>query len=114
MRRTGLLTALPIAALAALTGCGEQAAVTVNDGECKAFKRAAIETCGLTQADQDIIDENTERGVSACRWARPQPRVPSCDDLRAEIEALRTMQPRAVIPTKAPPKKPLWRRVLRR
>jgi hypothetical protein len=84
----------------------------VNEGACRVFRRAAVETCGLTQADQDAIDENTERGVAACRWARPEARVPSCQDLRDEIEQLR----RTTIPKTDPtPKitKSVWQRLLR-
>lgn len=83
----------------------------MSRGECKAFKRAAVEVCGLTPADQTFIDETIERGVGACKWRRPQPRTPSCADLRAEIAQLRRATP-AVQPP--PKKKPLWRRVIGR
>ena len=62
---------------------------SVSGGECKAFKRAAQEVCGITVQDQQIMDYYVETGVSACRWARPQPRTPSCQDLRDEIAQLR-------------------------
>jgi hypothetical protein len=65
----------------------------VSEGECKVFRAAAVETCGLTQADQDAIDENTEAGVAACRWKRPEPRTPSCADPRIEIAAPRVPKP---------------------
>lgn len=109
MRQIALLIAFMSAAL--LAGCGDHPAVTVNDGECKAFRRAAVETCGLTEADQDVIDEQIERGVSACKWKRPQPRTPSCADLRKEISELRKEKPPAAKPVV---KKSLLDRVLRR
>jgi hypothetical protein len=98
-----------------LAGCGEPLPATVNKGECRAFKRAAIEVCGLTQSDQDVIDDGTERGVAACRWRRPEPRVPSCADLRAEIASLRAsaMKQKLALPP-ATEKKSLWRRALGR
>lgn len=76
-----------------LAGCGDPRPGSVSEGECRVFRAAAVETCGLTQADQDAIDENTEAGIAACRWRRPEPRTPSCDALRAEIAALRTPKP---------------------
>jgi hypothetical protein len=65
----------------------------VSGGECKVFRQQAVEVCGLTQDDQNAIDENTEAGIAACRWRRPEPRVPSCEDLRAGIAALKAKRP---------------------
>lgn len=79
----------------------------MSRGECRAFKRAAVEVCGLTAADQAYINETIERGVGACKWQRPQPRTPSCADLRAEIAGLRRASP---VKVKAPPPS-LWRRL---
>lgn len=76
---------------------------TVKNGECKAFARAAIEVCGITDTDQAAIDDYIESGVAACRWQRPDPRTPSCADLRADIDQLRNVH--AVAPP-PPLKKP--------
>jgi hypothetical protein len=92
-----------------LAACGKPLPGSVSGGECKVFRAEIVETCGLTQADQDVIDNNEERGIAACRWARPQARTPTCDDLRAEIKSLHGDQP--PLP---PKKKALWRRILRR
>lgn len=121
MRSTTLLFVFVSAAF--LAGCGDHQVASVKDGECKAFQRSAVEACGLTQADQDFIDDTIETGVSACKWKRPQPRTPSCADLRAEIAGLRAevaksrAVPQTVPPVKSVPlspakKRPFWRRVL--
>lgn len=110
------LVLLPTLALM-LAACGDNPPVSVN-GECKAFQRVAIEACGLTIQDQSVLDDYVETGVSACKWQRPQPRTPSCADLRAEIAQLRTEKAKTtVMPVKAPPmpkKKSLLQRVFRR
>lgn len=53
------------------------------------FRQEVAAVCGLTQADQDVIDENAEAGIAACRWQRPLPKTPTCQELRAAIAALR-------------------------
>lgn len=115
--RSILLATLCVSAVL-LAACGPKPVATVSGGECKAFARAAIEVCGLTQADQDIVDDYVEAGVQACQWRRPQPRTPSCTDLRDEIATLRARAVAAPVmaqsPASSPKKKPIWRRVLGR
>lgn len=98
MRLIKLVTVFIAAGL--LAGCGEPRPASVSDGECRVFRAAVVETCGLTQADQDAIDKNVEAGIAACRWRRPEPRTPSCDALRAEIAALQAAK--AVEATNSP------------
>ncbi len=71
-----------------LAGCGGNQVASVKGGECKAFKRAAQEVCGITVQDQYIMDVYIATGVSACGWARPAARTPSCQQLRDEIAQL--------------------------
>jgi hypothetical protein len=40
------------------------------------FERPAYVVLGQTRYDQNWIDSNTEAGVAACGWQRPQPRPP--------------------------------------
>lgn len=79
-----------------LAACGDKPVASVKNGECKAFQRAAVEACGLTLEDQDVLDDYVETGVSACKWKRPQPRTPSCADLRMEIAELRQFKATAL------------------
>jgi len=68
--------------------------------------------CGITVADQAVMDDFIETGVSACRWQRPEPRTPSCTELRAEIAGLRQNSEAKPMPVKAPAKKPTrWQRI---
>jgi hypothetical protein len=96
--------ALALLSVALLAGCGAPLPASVKGGECRVFRAAIVETCGLTQSDQDIIDENAERGVASCQWQRPAPRAPSCEAIRAEIAALRASVSKQVAEAKPKPR----------
>lgn len=90
---------------ALLAACGTSPPASVASGECKVFREEIAGVCGLTRADQDVIDENAEAGVAACRWQRPLPKTPTCEEIRAEIAELRARAAGTVPVPKAPPKK---------
>lgn len=96
-----------------LAGCGDRIPASVSGGESKVFNAAVIETCGLTQADQQVIDENQERGTSAFGWPKPAARVPSCEELRAQIAIMRAeneaFKSSTLIPPRPAPKNKTWR-----
>lgn len=85
-----------------LAACGKVGPASVEGGDCRIFKAEIASACGLTQDDQRIIDENAEAGIAACRWERPLPKTPTCEELRAEIAELRNRNPAPV--AKTPPK----------
>lgn len=102
-----------------LAGCGDKPVATVRNGECKAFQRAAVEACGVTLEDQDVLDDYVETGVSACKWLRPAPRTPTCADIRVEIAELRQFKTTALAGgafpiVTAPPPKPTLRQRARK
>ena len=105
-----------------LAACGDKPVASVSGGECKAFQRVAVEACGLTPADQNVLDDYVETGVGACKWRRPAERTPSCADLRGEIATLRADAAKAEMsstpvnaPAAAPVVKPsLFKRIFKR
>lgn len=96
------------AAALLLAACGTPQPASVAKGECKVMARAAAQVCGITVQDQAWIDEEIEGGVAACKFARPQPRTPTCQQLRDEIAAVRDKKP---APIPVPPKKGIRERV---
>jgi hypothetical protein len=65
----------------------------------------------LTRADQAMIDENAEAGIAACKWQRPLPKTPTCEEIRAEIAALRAKAGQAAPLPRPAPKKGIIRRI---
>lgn len=100
MRQTRLALACVLATI--LAGCGPKGPASVAGGECQIFKAEIVSACGLTSDDQRVIDENAEAGLAACHWTRPQPRAPSCEQMRHEIAELRN---RNSVVAKVPAKK---------
>lgn len=49
------------------------------DASCEAFQRPPYAIKGATPYDQRWADGNTEAGIGACGWPRPEARPPSLD-----------------------------------
>lgn len=96
----------------ALAACGTPPPASVAGGECKVFSDELARACGLTDADQLVIDAGAEAGFRACpNWQRPAPRHPTCEAVRLEIETLRNAA--AGGRPAAAPRKPTLRERLR-
>ena len=100
-----------------LTGCATkpppQRVATLQTGLCKSgLHTPHYEVKGLTQYDQDWVDETTERLVGACHQPRPQPRPKEWTTHEVAGKKI-PVPPPADAETKppAPAKKKLWDRI---
>jgi hypothetical protein len=70
-----LVRLAPIGVLAlTMAACGTLRPASVGGGECRVFERPEYAVLGRTRYDQNWIDSNTEAGVAACGWQRPNRR----------------------------------------
>lgn len=68
--------AISLVACLALAGCasGGNLKIATIEGACEVFEPPKYAVKGVTRYDQRWIDGNTEAGIGACRWPRPQAR----------------------------------------
>lgn len=63
-----------------LAGCSTTSGITsIAGGEAKVFEAPKYEVRGVTQYDQDWIDNAVEGGIGAFGWPRPAERPPGLD-----------------------------------
>jgi hypothetical protein len=91
---------------------------SIAGGECRIFRAPDYAIRGKTQDDQNYIDDNTEAGIAACKWARPKARpapvvAHQAVVVRGKTKLIPVAAPpvKSTVPAPPPVKKHWWQRI---